>query len=102
MPVFLLRFQASPLTDRTADNVGGAYINCWVQRDTMVEADEAARELITDQGWVITEEVEAAEVRREQVDEESGLKYFEQCLIDGEVAVFYGYPMEDEEEQQEE
>lgn len=102
MPVFLLRFQASPLTDRSAGDVGGAFINCWVQRDTMADADETARKLITDQGWIITEEVEAAEVRREQVDEESGLEYFEQCLIDGEVAVFYSYPIEDEEETSEE
>jgi hypothetical protein len=93
MPMFYLRFEARPKgTSQHAIEAGGAFISCWIQRDTPEEAESYARGAITDQKWSVTRLEESRTVTRETQTADS-IKYFEQAELDGEVFVFHTWPV---------
>lgn len=92
--MFFLIFEATPrVTTTESKAVGGAFVSCWIQRPTEAEAQEAARVMISEMGWIVGE---ADKIRR--VDDshyEAGnpaRQYFDQAKTDGEVLVFHKYP----------
>lgn len=96
MPVYMFEFEAEPGDTVRRAGCGGAYVVCWVQRETAGEAELAALGLIEEGGWIVTRKSGSRVVSRNDYSEDSsGLPYFEQCLIDGEVAVFHAYPLDD-------
>jgi hypothetical protein len=55
MPMFYFRFEARPKnTSLESAKVGGAMINCWIERETREEAESYARGSIADEDWLIT------------------------------------------------
>ena len=93
MPIFYFRFQAHPkATSGKAADTGGAFINCWIQRDTAEEAESYARGAIADEDWAISRLEESFAVTRETQDPPA-LRYFAQAEIDGEVFVFHTWPV---------
>ena len=53
MPIFFFEFEARPKVEHPkASLCGGAFINCWVVRDTLHQAEAVARVLVDDSGWV--------------------------------------------------
>ncbi len=50
--LFLLRIEATPTPENPEkDDVGGAYVNAWVDAETLREAEEKAIERIKEEGW---------------------------------------------------
>jgi len=98
MPMFMIQFQAIPKADSPeAQEVGGAFVNCWIEAPDLDAAVGKAKHEITDQGWEPLELRQAEETTRDDyTDDHEGLEYFEQALIDKEVCVFHCYPIEDE------
>ena len=96
--LFYLMFHAKPQkTNPEASEHGGAYVNCWIDRPTLAEAERAARELIAKDCWVADKLDDARKVTRSDYgDNPEGLKHFDQALIDREVLVFHTYPIIDE------
>jgi hypothetical protein len=93
MPIFYFRFEARPKnTGPESANVGGALINCWIQRNTLKEAESYARGSIPNDVWVITQLEDAFAITRETQAPE-GMHYFEQAEIDQEVFVFHRWPV---------
>jgi len=87
--MFYLRFEARPKnTSEHAEKAAGAFVNCWIQRNTPEEAETYARGAIADQDWSITRLEESRSVTRETQLADS-LQYFEQAELDGEVFVFH-------------
>jgi hypothetical protein len=89
MPMFYFRFEARPKnTSEHAGKADGAFVNCWIQRDTPEEAESYARGAIADQDWSITGLEDSRSVTRDTQPSDS-LHYFEQAELDGEVFVFH-------------
>jgi hypothetical protein len=87
--MFYFRFEARPKNAcEDADKAKGAFINCWIQRPTREEAESFARGSIAEQDWTITRLDECGSVTRE-TQPASGLQYFDQAELDGEVFVFH-------------
>jgi hypothetical protein len=86
----------NPLNPESA-TIGGAFINCWVDRSTLSEAEAAARQSLEQAGWQIKSLDDTRIVdRSDYEDNQAGLEYFEQAVIDKEVFVLYQYPVGEE------
>jgi hypothetical protein len=93
MPMFCFQFEARPKTTHSNTNeVGGAVVNCWIQRGTLEEAGSYARDSIADEDWTILRKQEGLLVTRDTQDPER-MRYFKQAEIDKEVFVFHTWPV---------
>ena len=91
---FLFDVRPKPGTKEAAE-AGGAYVNCWIYRQTENEAKERAHFLIEKDGWIINELQEGREVTEDYYSNNSeGLEHFKQALEDGEVLVINSWPLE--------
>jgi len=87
--MFYFRFEARPKnTSEPAGKADGAFVNCWIHRDTPEEAESYARGAIADQDWSIMRVEDSRSVTRETQPVDS-LQYFDQAELDGEVFVFH-------------
>ena len=95
-----LQFEATPRPEHPeASKLGGAFVNCWVVAPSASEAEALARVYMREQLWDIESLAEYYVNDRALYDDDStGLQYFEQALIDGEVYVFHTYPIHDVDE----
>jgi hypothetical protein len=95
--MFFFQFEATPRTDHPeGDEVAGAYVNCWIDRPTIEEAEHVARTMISEDCWIVGEPDEAHAVDRDYyANNPDGLQYFEQALIDKEVLVFHTFPIDE-------
>jgi hypothetical protein len=76
-----------------ADRVGVSYVNCWLRVRSLVEAKDLAEKNLRDQHWQILELEEIERIPHGRYrDEDEGLAYYEQALIDREVYVNYISP----------
>lgn len=95
--MFFLQFEVTPTAEHPQHHeLGGAVVNCWVLRDTMSEAESAARAWFQATHWAVVSLDEAGPMTREQQMSSfpSGLPYFEQAETDEEVFVFHTYPLD--------
>ena len=92
MAIFYFRFEAHPKSTSDLAEAAGAFINCWIQRDTREDAESYARGAIADQDWRITRLEESSLVTRDTQPIQT-IQYFEQAEIDGEVFVFHTWPV---------
>lgn len=101
MPMYLVEIHALPGPDAALREFGGAYVNCWIEAPDLGEAVRRALAEVQDAGWD-PQEVQhgALSSREDYTGEDDGLAYFEQALIDKEVCVFHIYPVEDEEDEE--
>lgn len=86
--MYFITYHGQPeiVTDETA----GAYINCYIQKESYIEADRIARKEIKDLNWIILDQEDAFEIDAETLSDD-GKKYYEQALIDQTVYVFHTY-----------
>ena len=91
--MFCFQFEARPkATHSRAHEIGGATVNCWIERGTLEEAESYARGSIADEDWTILHKEDGFLVTRDTQDPE-GMRYFEQAEIDKEVFVFHTWPL---------
>ena len=98
MPVFFLQYEATPRKGSIDDQEGiaGAHVNCWVLRATLEEAKEVAVKWIVNAGYVVDDPDEAHEAVEGGARSKEAEEYYQQALIDGEVFIFYTYPVEED------
>ena len=76
------------------DQYGGAFVNCWILRDTQAQAEVVARDWIVNEHWRITAVEEAFPMTREnQAEHPDGMRFFEQAEIDREVFALHVWPV---------
>jgi hypothetical protein len=96
--MFHFRFKAHPKhTNPGFGKYAGATVCCWVHRETQDEAAAVARGWIGDEDWRITAMEYASQITKE-TQLPDGMRYYEQAEIDGEVFVFYTWPMNTEDD----
>lgn len=95
--MFVITFEVTPSSMHPQrDEIGGAFVNCWMKRDSLDEAIADAKALVIAADFIADEPHEISEVMRENYDESSAeLAYFEQAMIDDEVLVFHTFPVVD-------
>lgn len=94
---FLFDVRPKPGTKEAVES-GGAFVNCWIQRQTENEASERARFMLEGNNWIINELQESREVDEDYyLDDSEGMEYYKQALTDGEVLVINSYPLEAQE-----
>lgn len=76
------------------EQVGGAYVNCFIETDSSQQAQDIAKKQIVELNWEIIELEELTNLDQDTVSDENR-EYYEQALIDKEVFVFYTYPIDE-------
>lgn len=101
LPMYLVEIHAVPLDPTDVQEFGGAYVNCWIESPSLGEAVSRAMAEVEGAGWR-PDEVRRAHLttRESYTGDDDGLEYYEQALIDQEVFVFYTYPIEDEDHEE--
>ena len=97
MTIFYAQYEAIPLPDSDEfGEFGGAYVNCWVEANSEVQASELALATIHERGWKIVsisqEWCDVTENLYSQDDEGRG--HYQQAVLDGECYVFHQWPAE--------
>jgi hypothetical protein len=93
--MFFVQYKAVPLQeeDQSMEGIAGAYVNCWINRATLAEAEIAAKTMIESGGWEIIETLEVCTLSEDSPGlGEDALGYFRQAQVDGEVLVFFTFP----------
>lgn len=90
MEVKFITYHVKPIEP---SDIGGAYVNCFIESNSSKRAQEIAERQITELNWQIIEMEELTVINQDTVDDDKR-EYYEQALIDKEVFVFYTYPLE--------
>jgi hypothetical protein len=78
-----------------AETMGGAYINCWIDRPTRNEAEAFARKLIEESHWIIKSLDKATVIfKSDYVNNKKGKECFEQALKSKQLFVHFWWPPE--------
>jgi hypothetical protein len=91
--MWFIQFEATARHTAALESVGGAFVNCWIDRPSIQSAISAARQMIEAAGWIVgdPDETYAVDVDSYALDHPNR-QYFEQALVDREVIVFHTYP----------
>jgi hypothetical protein len=102
MVMFYLQYACIPSpTSDNYDEIGGAFISCWIKAVSMEAARKMAEVAINENNWIVQKLEESCPIKKEDygVDDES-LEYYKQAEIDGEVYVYDTWPNKPQEEEQ--
>lgn len=92
---FLVTYEVRPAESNPERNdLGGAFVSCWVVADTLESALRITNESIAGNDWVIVEQTDAAAV---SADDQASNVYCRQARIDGLALVFFRFPKEERE-----
>ena len=94
--LYLVTIEALPLPgSEESESYGGAYINVYTKDQSEADALATAGREVTEAGWV-SRSVENIEfvTREDFAEEDDGIEYFDQALVDGIVVVVHTYPNE--------
>ena len=82
--------------EKNVFEVGGAYINCWIDATNIKIAKSIANRNIEESSWQIDNLEEGYEVTEKDYENKpEGFESYQQALLDKEVYVFHTYPAED-------
>jgi hypothetical protein len=91
--MYLLRYRVLPNADHAnGGEVGGAYVNGWMDLASIAEAKARAMDMIREEGWIVESLDEARAVDRSECDDADGAACFDQALIDKTVLMFHTWP----------
>jgi len=96
MKLYFLTYLSRPKAgSESFESYGGAYINCWIDAGSEAQAEERSSTGISQAGWLVESlEYSSVVTREAYADDDVGLQYFEQALIDKEVYVFHTWPLD--------
>jgi len=93
--MFYLRYHVTPTATHPEHGVlGEGYVCCWIERETVAEAEELARtEIVADNWDIIAQHAADTVTEADYPDaEDEDRDYYQQALTDGEVFVFHTSP----------
>jgi hypothetical protein len=97
MKMYFLVYHVQPRPDlEDADDVGGAYVSCWIEADSLKQAEQIAKQEIGDLRWDILEKDDSFEIDPKTYTPDSdGFEFYQQALIDKIVLRIHTYPIEE-------
>ena len=98
MSVYLLMFHVKPFENNPDfTTLAGAYINCWIVSNTILEAEKIAATQISELLWEIINLEEGYEITEKYyIEDPKGLEVYNQVLIDKEVYTIHTYENDEE------
>jgi len=98
MFLFRILSEPNPANDEVDGDVGGAYVNVWVDFPDQDAAEVIARYYIKEAGWVplLTEETFWVE-ESDYKEGDQNREYFLEALENGSCTVFYTWPKDGSE-----
>ncbi|MDB5310239.1 MAG: hypothetical protein JWO38_4441, partial [Gemmataceae bacterium] len=92
--MYYLRYSVIPAEDHPErEELGEGIVNCWIERDTLAEADQLARQDIRKEKWDVLEREAGEVVTGTDYDEDDDrVTYYRQALTDKEVFVYHHCP----------
>ena len=102
MVMFYLQYACIPSpTSDDCDEIGGAYISCWIKALSIEAASTMAEVAIKENDWIVQKLEESYPIKKEDYGiDDASLEYYQQAEIDGEVYVYHTWPNEPQEEEQ--
>ncbi len=96
--MWLISYHVIPKTNSSEfQKIGGAYVNCWILFAWQDGAEHLAKYEV-EKEWIITETEDVSWVEIDDFDEKpEEREYFLQAQIDGGCFVFYNYPLDAED-----
>lgn len=88
-PTFLVKYEARPGESNPRDDLGGAFVNCWIVTDTLESALRITADHLAEYGWAIVERIDASIAMPEDYETNP---LFRQVQIDGLVVDFHEFP----------
>jgi hypothetical protein len=88
-----VRFEAVPSGENPElGQVGGAFVNCWVNTNDLVEAEETARRWVLAEGWLVStvEECRLVDAETPRVGESA--QSIAEARVHGGSIVFHRWP----------
>lgn len=100
MALYYFQYETRPIPDSEInDGIGGAFVNCWIQSDSGVDAAQLAEQAVYDNELEIIEVMEARSVTRSFYrDNEEGLAHFDEAERAGQCIIIYTWPLEEEDQ----
>lgn len=96
MPVYRITFEATPSASHPLTHeVGGAFINAWVEDSSSTTAAGKARRFLTGEGWLLDEPDEVSEVDVDLLNDE-GRNCLRAARRNGGHYTVHIYPIVDE------
>jgi hypothetical protein len=94
MAIYFLRYECSPSpSSEIVEEIGGAYVNCWVQASSADSARASAENVLVEAEWEIRNLEEARSVcEADYSNDDDAIEYYKQALVDGEVYVCHTWP----------
>jgi hypothetical protein len=86
----------SKVAERFPD-IGGAYVNCYIQFKDYDAAEKLAKLLIRAQGWIPEKRTEAWELRKSKLKTKKEKQYYAEALKYGYSLVFHMWPKDAED-----
>ena len=98
MHFFTFLAQPTPNAEEFA-NFEGAYVHCWILKDSREEAQARAADLIREYGWSVENLEDFGTVTSDDyAEEDEDREFYEEALVEGEVLVFNAWPRGEEDE----
>ena len=94
LDVKIVRLEAIPKPgSNAASEYGGAMINVWMALPPGEDPALRASQEVDGSGWHVVEVEAVSDVERHQIEDESDLALFDQCLVDEIVMVLHAWPL---------
>jgi hypothetical protein len=92
--MYFFRFRLVPMEDHPErDRMGEAWVCCWIERGSVSEAEEIARQDIRNEKWSVVEREWASVVTEADYSKDDDLlSYYKQALVDKEVFLYHFSP----------
>ncbi len=93
MNMFYLVFEVRPIERASA--LGGAYVHCWINRESAESASFDAANRLRHEGWIIDSGTVPVLVRREDfLHDDVALEGFDTAMREGEALQMHGWVFE--------
>lgn len=94
MFLFTFRSRINPKSKeaRKRSDVGGAYVNCWINFKDFEAAEKLAKLLIREQGWIPEIKTRESRVRRNSLKKKKEKQYYAEAIKYGYSLVFHLWP----------
>jgi hypothetical protein len=99
MYLFTFRSRIKPNSEaaQTFRNVGGAYVNCWINFKDYEAAEKLARLLLRESGWIPEKKTDESVIQKRYLKKKKDLQYYSEALKYGYTLVFNMWPKDAED-----
>ena len=96
MFLFTIESRINPRSKRSRefadDNIGGAYVNCYIAFKDFDAAEQLAKHLIRERGWVPGRRTDAWRLQKRKLRTKKELQYYAEAMKYGYSLVFHMWP----------